>query len=195
MIYVKEGEHLLNEIKNGSSNSFAKFYDKYSSLVFGIAMKILKNKEDAEDLCQDVFIEIFNNPHSFNPKKGSVEAWIAIKTKSRCLDRLRRRNHTLYNTVDEFLETTADKHLVEEQVIMNSERDMIHKALQELPEQQQEAIIGNFFKGYSHRELADHLNRPLGTIKSLVRYGVNNLRKYFEQHNVLMKPRGEKNDM
>ncbi|WP_180994214.1 RNA polymerase sigma factor [Bacillus sp. Marseille-P3661] len=190
-----KGEELLYGFSNGSSKAFEQFYDQYVSLVFGIAMKILKNKADAEDLCHDVFIEIYNNPYGFNPSRGSIEAWIAIKTKSRCLDRLRKQRHSVCNVEEELEEIKLDGSIVEEQVLMNVERDAIHKAIDSLPSKQKAAIVGNYFKGYTHQELSNKLNRPLGTIKSLVRYGIHNLKKYFDVENSFSKARGEKNDM
>lgn len=195
MIKIRDGEDLLNEIINGSSTAIEEFYDHYCGLVFGIAMKILKNKSDAEDLCHDVFIEIFKNPYSFDRKRGSVEAWIAIKTKNRAIDRLKRNKRFGYKAEEAIIETLSDDHSVENEVLLKTDREMIYKALHNLSKPQREVILGNFFKGYSHRELAEKLNRPLGTIKSLVRYGMNNLRKYFEEKNGITKARGEKNDM
>ncbi|WP_207634180.1 RNA polymerase sigma factor [Halalkalibacter urbisdiaboli] len=188
MIHKSEGETWLREIEDGSAIAFEQFYDQYSSFVFGIALNILKNKNDAEDLCHDVFLEIYKNPSSYNRERGSVEAWIAVKTKSRCLDRLKRKK-IAYGT-DNDLADISDSSNVEEKVLANVDRELVMGALQRLPELQRKVIYGNYFLGQSHRKLSEQLNRPLGTIKSLVRYGMNNMKHYFNT-----KARGEKNDM
>lgn len=181
---AKDGKDLLYEITQGSSESFEQFYDRYAPFVFGIAMKLLKNKRDAEDLVQDVFIEIYNNPQSFDPSRGSVEAWVAIKTKSRCLDLLRKKKQVIVNDEEEIIRISTDPQYVEEQVIKNIDQEIINKALKKLPAAQREAIYQNYYKGMSHREVATQLNRPLGTVKSLIRYGIKNMRKYFMKENV-----------
>ncbi|WP_236838695.1 sigma-70 family RNA polymerase sigma factor [Caldalkalibacillus salinus] len=191
------GEALLAQVKAGSTDAFEHFYDLYVRYVFGIAMKMLKNKSDAEDLCHDVFLEIYRNPHSFDPQRGSIEAWIAVKTRSRCLDRLRRSKRMLVKEdVEEDLQkASTDHHLVEEQVITHSEHEEVRQALSALPEAQKAAIYGHYFEGHSHRELEHKLKRPLGTIKSLVRYGIQNMRRFYQEQRSFPKARGEKHDL
>lgn len=181
MTSISDEEYLLQQIGNGSSKAFEQFYDRYSPLVFRIALGILKNQADAEDLCHDVFLEIYHHAASYNRDKGSIEAWIAVRTRSRCLDRLRRARHIHSRAEEELNNKPAEQPPVEEQIILKDEREAIHKALNGLPAAQRLAIYGNFFLGYSHRKLAAQLNRPLGTIKSLVRYGMNNMRKYLKE--------------
>nr|WP_281419578.1 sigma-70 family RNA polymerase sigma factor [Bacillus alkalicola] len=171
----------MEEVKNGSPVAFEQLYDRYSKLVFSIGLKMLKNKTDAEDLTHEVFIEIYRNPYSYDSTRGTVEAWIAVKARSRSLDFLRRSKHdkTVYG--DELMmDRITDPGLVEEEVLTKAEREELLVAMKSLPETQRNVVYSNYFQGESHRVLAEKLNRPIGTIKSLVRYGINNMKKYFE---------------
>jgi len=160
--------------------SFEQFYEEYSHFVYQLALQIVKKKEDAEDICHDVFLEISKNPNSYDPSRGSIEAWLAIKTKSRSFDQLRRKKYRLqYDEQNRFF-TVETTERVEENVFRQLEKEALLHALKRIPKLQQLAVYENFFNQRSHRQLAEELNRPLGTIKSLIRYGLKNLRKQLE---------------
>lgn len=82
---------LLQQIKRGSKEAFAQFYDEYVEFVFRIALNTIDDRQEAEDVCHDVFLEVYQKPESYDPARGSVAAWLAVKTRSRCLDRLRKK--------------------------------------------------------------------------------------------------------
>lgn len=170
-----ESMELLKKIKQGSRDSFNQFYEMHQSFIFHIAFKFVGNKQEAEDICHDVFLEVFQNIKQYDAERGSVRAWLAVKTKSRSLDRLRKKRPLLVNKLEEIKvgqETGADV-----QVIQSLEKDVILKALEELPEKQRKAIYLSYFQGETHKEIASEMNRPLGSVKSFIRYGLNNLRK------------------
>ena len=167
--------HLLQDMEQNSREAFDRFYQLHLDFVFQIAFHIVGNKAEAEDVCHDVFLEVYQKPHQYNPNKGSVKAWLAIKTKSRSLDHLRKKKPVLVERLESFL-TATDKD-AEITVLQELEREVILTALDHIPEDQRKVIYGAYFEGKTQRELADKMGRPLGTIKSLVRYGLNNLRK------------------
>ncbi|HLS10485.1 RNA polymerase sigma factor [Lentibacillus sp.] len=174
------GEHndsiqLLENISMGSRHSFDLFYEKHISFVFQIALHVTGNRAEAEDVCHDVFLEVYQKADQYQVSKGSVEAWLAIRTKSRALDRVRKKKPILRDKLEELLsgeEKGADK-----QFLSELEKDTIIEALKHLPKEQREAIYRSYFREETHKEIASTMNRPLGSVKSLIRYGLNNLRK------------------
>lgn len=170
-----EDEMLLQQISAGSEQAFNEFYQSHISFVFQIAMNILRDEAEAEDVCHDIFLDVYQNPHAYNHRKGSVKAWLAVKTRSRSIDRLRKKKPILIHKL-ESLETEQEIK-AEWHVFKRIETDILLEALKHIPKKQREVIYGIYFQSKTQQELANTLNRPLGTIKSLVRYGLNNLRK------------------
>ena len=167
--------YLLEEIAEGSESSFNEFYNRYVSFVLHIATKTLGDRVEAEDVTHDIFLEIYQKPTNYRPDRGSVKAWIAVMTRNRCIDRLRKKKPILVNKL-ELLET-KEAVKTELSVLMRLEQELIIEALKEIPQKQREVIYGAYFEGKTQVELAKTLNRPLGTIKSLVRYGLKNMQK------------------
>lgn len=182
-----ESTFLLQQIKNGSREAFDKFYDTYFSFVFNIAFHIVKDQLEAEDISHDVFLEIFQKPEQYNPSKGSMRAWLAVKTKSRSIDRLRKKQPLLVNRLEVLI--TSNEPGADVQFLNELQNHILIAALNQIPEEQREAIVRSYFKEETHREIALHMQKPLGSVKSLIRYGLNNLRK---QNSILnwMRPSG-----
>lgn len=174
-----QAERLLREMGEGSAAAFEQFYERFSPLVFSIAMRMVGERMEAEDLCHDIFLEVYRTAGKYDPQRGSVEAWLAVKTKSRCLDRLRRKQSERIEIRDELPEPAGAA--AEETVLAKLERDTLRSAVERIPEAQQRAIYGTYFLSCTHRELSERMNRPLGTVKSLIRYGLMNLRKQLVQ--------------
>ncbi len=162
-------------IGKGCRRSFDEFYENYISFVLHIALKVLGDQMEAEDIGHDIFLEIYQKPHEYNADRGSVKAWLAVKTRNRCIDRLRKRQPVLINKLE--LLDTKDAIQTEMCVLRKLEKDILLDALKYIPEKQREVIYGAYFEDKTQRELANSLNKPLGTVKSMVRYGLNNLRK------------------
>jgi RNA polymerase sigma factor (sigma-70 family) len=171
-----EGERLLREMGRGSRAAFEAFYERYAAFVYRVALRMLHDPMEAEDLCHDIFLEAYRTAAQYDRQRGSVEAWLAVKTKSRCMDRLRRTQ------AKQQREQAADSHplqgdSVEETVLAKLERETVRNVLNGIPEPQRQAVYGAYFQAKTHRELADIMARPIGTVKSLIRYGLHNLRK------------------
>jgi len=170
-----KGKNLLVLIGKGSRQAFDEFYELYASFVLHIAYQVLRDRNEAEDVCHDIFLEIYQKPHEYKSDKGSVKAWLAVKTRSRSIDRLRKRQPVLVHKLEQL--DTEDAVQTEISVLRHLEKKVILDALKHIPKKQREVIYGAYFEGKTQRELAETLNRPLGSIKSMVRYGLNNLRK------------------
>ncbi len=175
-----DSQYLLEGIKNGSAEAFELFYERYHAFVYSVAFKVLQDPLEAEDICHDIFIEISHKAESYNPKKGSVEAWLAIRTRSRSIDLLRRKQKIMTEELPE-PNKAVNLNPVEEKVIQRLDHQLVLSALNQLPEAQRKAVYGSYFKEFTHRDLAARLKQPLGTVKSLVRYGIKNMRKQLVQ--------------
>lgn len=170
------GIELLHLIDEGSERAFIEFYHLYVSFVLQIASQVIGDDLEAEDVCHDIFLEVYENPSEYNEEKGSVKAWLAVKTRNRSIDRLRKKKPLLVQKLETIDRT--DVPITEMQVLKRMEQKVILDALKQLPKKQRDVIYGAYFEGKTQKELALMLNRPLGTIKSSVRYGLQNLRKY-----------------
>jgi RNA polymerase sigma factor (sigma-70 family) len=166
---------LLKQIENGSRKAFDQFYESHISFILQIAIQIIGDQSEAEDVCHDIFLEVYQKPEQYKAEKGSVKAWLAVKTRSRCLDRLRKKKPVLLDKLENML---GKKEIdAEFYVLTQLERETILEALKHIPNEQQKVIYSAYFEGRKQNEMASMMNRPIGTIKSLVRYGLNNLRK------------------
>ncbi|MBN2984393.1 MULTISPECIES: RNA polymerase sigma factor [Cohnella] len=169
----------LEEMNGGSLQAFERFYESAVPLILPIARQLLGDRMEAEDVCHDVLLAVISHPEKFDPGRGSVEAWLAVQTKSRCLDRL-RRNKKLLLTEREDLEAgraSGSSRSPEEAVLSKLEGEALRKALQELPGLQRRALAEAYFASRSQSELAEAWKVPLGTVKSRMRYGLHHLRR------------------
>lgn len=185
---------LLQEIGTGSVEAFNQFYDLHIGFVFQLALKMTRNKQEAEEVCQDVFLEIYRKPDSYDGKRGSMKAWLAIKTRTRSLDLLRKKKVASYKQIEK-IDLQDDLHNPENEVINKMTALELRQAIRNIPKVQQEVLYGTYYDGHTHREMAENLNRPLGTIKSMVRYGINNVKKQLKQIGWKDSSRGDKDDL
>lgn len=173
----QENIQLLKDIAAGSRQAFDIFYEKYISFVYQIAFSIVHNHTEAEDICHDVFLEVYQKARQYSEEKGSIKAWLAVKTKSRSLDRLRKNKPLLIHRLENLSESKKMEPGADLQFLHSLEKHVIVEALKAIPIEQREAIIRSYYNGETHNEIAMTMKKPLGSVKSLIRYGLNNLRK------------------
>ena len=171
---------LLARVGKGDAQAFAQCYEQSSSVLFTLALRILNNHDEASELLQDVYIEAWRKAGSFDPKRGSPMAWLITLTRSRAIDRLRAsasRGRNLTDSIDETsddlrsaLPDPFDTHALEEL------RMLVMEAFKDLPAPQQEAIELAFYGGLTHAEIAAKLDKPIGTVKTRIKLGMNKLR-------------------
>lgn len=178
---------VVREMCKGSEEAFGDFYIQYSSMVLRIALKMTGDRMEAEDICHDVFLEALRKGHRYRADKGSVASWLAVMTRSRCIDRLRKRSRIIAVDSTERHDQWVSGETAEQAVLHKAERLALREALQELPLVQRKAVVTSYYDGLTHRELASEWEVPLGTVKSWIRYGIGNLRK-------LLRKRGWEND-
>jgi len=168
----------LQQIREGSVSAFDRFYERAAPMLMPIACQMLGDRMEAEDVCHDVMMQVITHPERYDPARGSVEAWLLVATKSRCLDRLRRRKRMVLQDAPDAERTPAVRvPLPEETVLAKMEGEAVRLALRQLPASQRKALAAAFYSLRSQRELAEAWQVPLGTVKSRVRYGLNHMRR------------------
>lgn len=171
-------EALIRAVATGDSRAFSTLYDRHAPMLFGLSLKILKDKTLAEDVLQDVFVSVWKKAAQFNAQRGNFGGWITILCRNRCIDAFRSRarlNKRFANWEDDFQNVAGvDRH---SDVFDNIDRQKRLKVgLVKLPREQRIVIEMAYFEGYSQSEISDLLDLPLGTVKTRMRLGMNKLR-------------------
>ena len=178
--------NLLARVAKGDQQAFSQLYDHSSTLLFTLAVRILGNHEEAAELLQDVYLEVWRKVSRYDVGRGTPVAWLVTLTKSRAIDRLRARAARGYRATNSVeagtaaqvadlgpspFETQADQEL----------RIAVGAAVAGLPQAQQQAIELAYYEGLSHAEIAARLNQPLGTVKTRIKLGMSKLRDGLQQ--------------
>ncbi len=172
---------IIKAIQKGNKNAFAELYDLHNTWLMALAFRILQNKRDAEDLLHDVFVEIWNKASSYQPERGTVRSWLAIKIRSRALDRLRKLN-TIKKHISEQSETEYATIATEANISSAVEQEQTQKMLQKLTPTQRNIIELSYFRGLSCQEIANYCQMPLGTVKSGLLRSIQLLRKEYKMN-------------
>ena len=164
---------LVGAIRSGDQGAMAELYDRYSSLVYAVALRLLQDTGAAEDVLQDIFMQLWRKPRAFDASRGNMAAWLAVITRNRAIDALRRRRpqddiEDVIVSVDPDLASVAERSRAMEKV---------RGALQAMPPAQRAALELAYFEGLSHSEIAEKTGEPLGTIKTRIRTGLLSLRR------------------
>jgi RNA polymerase sigma-70 factor (ECF subfamily) len=165
----------VSAIRSGDENAMAELYDRYSSVVYSIALRVLGDTGAAEDVLQEVFLQLWRNPGLFDSSRGNMGPWLAVISRNRAIDALRKRRP----------ETDIEDIVVSVVPDMAGEADRsramekVRGALSAMPAQQRSALEMAYFEGLSHTEIAEKTGEPLGTIKTRIRSGLLSLRKVF----------------
>jgi RNA polymerase sigma-70 factor (ECF subfamily) len=173
---------LLARIVKGDQQAFSQLYDHSSTLLYTLAFRILGSREEAEELLQDVYLEVWRKVSRYDVGRGTPVAWLITLTRSRAIDRLRVRG-TRGRQVTNSLEQSATAHLKDsgpspfETQADQELRLAVGTAINNLPAAQQQAIELAYYEGLSHMEIAARLNLPLGTVKTRIKLGMSKLRE------------------
>jgi len=168
---------LIQQVANQDRDAFGQLYDRFSTLVFTIAMRMLKARSDAEDLLQEVFVQVWRQAQSYKAERGSPEAWIVNIARSRAIDKIRsirRMEKSFVLTEDPARAESSDN--VESSVAESEARMAMSSALANLPETQRRVLELAYFDGLTQTEIANRLAEPLGTVKTRMRSGIQRLR-------------------
>ena len=180
-----DDRQLLRRIVDQDKDALDLLYSRYVTPVYSMALHMLKQPPLAEEVTQDVFLNIWLKASSFNSERGQPRSWIMSVAHHRVVDVIRSRRRTATMTDPEGYETLerlpSGGASVENQVQQNLDRERIMKALATLPENQRQVIVLAYFEGYSQSEMAEFLTEPLGTIKTRVRLAMQKLRAVLQE--------------
>jgi RNA polymerase sigma-70 factor (ECF subfamily) len=167
-----------NVLKQGQSQALQILYERYSSLVYRLAFRVLGNSQEAEDLTQDIFLTLWRS-RNYDPNRGSLGSYLTTLTRSRAIDKLRSRG-----TQTKFLQRWSQLMVTEssspspfEAASLSQRSEQVKAAIAQLPASQRQVLEMAYFAGMSQSEIAKQLETPLGTVKSWCRQGLLNLRK------------------
>jgi RNA polymerase sigma-70 factor (ECF subfamily) len=172
--------NLVQRIVRKDTEALSSLYDRYSRLVFSVALKILSSQEAAEEVTQDVFVQVWHKADTYNVYQGKLVTWITSIARNRAIDQYRRSNvRPEGNSIS--WDDCCDDHSddadgVENNIIDGHQRHMLQEAIQGLPEDQRQALSLAFFRGMTHQEIALELDQTLGTVKTRIRLALLKLR-------------------
>jgi RNA polymerase sigma-70 factor (ECF subfamily) len=164
---------LLKRISERDEAAMAAIFDRYAKMVYSIALRVLHDPAEAEDVMQEVLIQIWRGPLSFVSGQGSLGGWLAVVARNRAIDVLRRRHPS--DTVDEVVLPASIDLAAEAE--RNTLIEKVRTIMRELPQEQQTSMELAFFDGLTHSEIAKKTGDPLGTVKTRIRLALISIRK------------------
>ncbi len=168
---------LLKAIAARDEAALAQLYDQYRSILFGLLMRILHNREEAEDVLQEVFLQVWRRAADFDESRGRPFTWLVTLARSRGIDRLRTiasRERVAVAGAREASEATSD---AASDAFKSEQRGLVTTALAQLPDEQKRPLMLAYFDGLTQSEIAARLGAPLGTVKTRMRTGMMKLRE------------------
>ena len=170
--------YLIQQVAQQDREAFSQLYDRCSSLVFSLAMRMLRVRSDAEDLLQEVFVQVWRQAQNYSAERGSPEAWIINIARSRAIDKIRsiRRMEKSFVLTDDPARAESSEN-VETAAASSEAKLAMNSALANLPEAQRKVLEMAYFDGLTQTEIAARLKEPLGTVKTRMRSGIQRLRE------------------
>lgn len=177
---------LLQRIAARDTTALAELYDRHHRLLFGLILRILRDRAEAEEILQEVFVRVWTRAASFDSRLGGPLAWFVGVSRNCAIDRLRaRRTRAAVDGLPHVAGAAdsapaADIQSPEGAVLDAERRQVVAETLAHLPAEQRQLIEAAFFEGYTHSELADRFGLPLGTVKTRIRTGMIAMRQRLE---------------
>jgi RNA polymerase sigma-70 factor (ECF subfamily) len=168
---------LLHAVSRGDESALAAIYDRYRLILFGLVLRILNDRQEAEDILQETFVQIWRRAGDFDESRGRVFTWLVTIARSRALDRLRALSSRA-RVADEAAQLPRDEVGDASTDALRSEQStIVRRALAELPEEQRRTLLLAYFEGLTQTEIAERLGDPLGTVKTRMRLGLIKLKE------------------
>ncbi|MGH9518476.1 MAG: RNA polymerase sigma factor [Terriglobales bacterium] len=164
---------LLLRVKNGDESAMTEIFEHYGGMVYSVALRVLNDPGQAEDVMQEILIQVWKNSAAYVEGRGSLGAWLAVMARHRAIDALRRRKPT--DAVEEVVLASGTD--LARDVERNAMMDKVRVVLDALPREQQWSLELAFFEGLSHSEIAARTGDPLGTVKTRIRSALISVRK------------------
>jgi len=173
-----EDAELLRAVARGDEAAFARVYDRYSPILLGLLLRILRSRAEAEDVLQEVCLQVWQQARSFDPARGRPFTWLVTLSRSRAIDRLRAvdsRERAAQRSAEDAPPDAAPQGRADEDAIRAERAEAVRDALGELPEEQRQVLVLAYLEGMSQSEIAAAKNQPLGTVKTRTRAGLKKL--------------------
>ncbi len=171
---------LMRRIQEEDSEALSELYDRYNGILKALILRVIHNEAEAEDLLQEIFMEIWNQAKNFSAQKGKPLGWMVTLARRRAIDGLRKKQ--AYARAGERLQAETEQHpdawmhnSTQEEVQFSDTRILVREVINSLPPPQQQAIELAFFRGMSQREIAADTNTPLGTVKTRLELGLKKI--------------------
>jgi RNA polymerase sigma-70 factor (ECF subfamily) len=171
---------LMRAIQAEEPEALSQLYDRYSGILKALVLRVIHNEAEAEDLLQEIFMEIWNQAKNFSAHKGKPLGWMVTLARRRAIDGLRKKQ--AYARAEERLQSETEQqpeawvhNATEVEIALGDTRVLIRQVIDSLPPAQQEAIELAFFRGMSQREIAANTNTPLGTVKTRLELGLKKI--------------------
>ena len=170
---------LIQKMMTGDESALSALYDRYSPMLFGMLTRILQDRDAAEEVLQDLFLQLWKNPALYDASRGSLPAWLMVIGRNRAISRLRGRRfrEVLEENEGEFAATFASDQNIEEDAARAELARNLKEAMGTLPAEQRHALELAYFEGMSQSEIAQKTGCPLGTVKTRVRTAMSALRQ------------------
>jgi len=174
-----EDERLVARVVKGDRRAFELLYDRYAATIFGLALRMLGDREMAEEAVQEIFVRVWRRLGSFDQSRAFAP-WLFGIAHNYCIDELRRRKvrpqFVYEDDENSVLSDIPDELDVGEAAILAEQGQIVRAALEQLPEEQRQALLLAYFGGLTQQEIAVKLGNPLGTVKTRMRLGLQKLR-------------------
>lgn len=171
---------LMHAIQKEDPEALALLYDRYNGILKALILRVIHNEAEADDLLQEIFMEIWNQAKNFSAQKGKPLGWMVTLARRRAIDGLRKKQ--AYARAGERLQNETEQqpdawvhNATEEEITFSDTRILVRQVINTLPVAQQQAINLAFFRGMSQREIAAHTNTPLGTVKTRLELGLKKI--------------------
>ena len=171
---------LMQGIQRGDPDALSELYDRYNGIIKALILRVIHNEAEADDLLQEIFMEIWNQAKNFSAQKGKPLGWMVTLARRRAIDGLRKKQ--AYARAEERLQSETEQqpeawvhNTTETEISRGDTRELIRKVIDSLPLAQQQAVELAFFQGMSQREIAAKTNTPLGTVKTRLELGLKKI--------------------
>ena len=167
-----EDAELLRAVARGDESAFARVYDRYGPILLGLLLRILRSRAEAEDVLQEVFLQVWQQARSFDESRGRAFTWLVTLARSRAIDRLRAvdsRERAALRSAEDGPPAAQTRPLADDDAIRAERAEAVRGALGELPEEQRQVLVLAYLEGMSQSEIAAAKNQPLGTVKTRTR--------------------------
>ncbi|PWT83438.1 MAG: hypothetical protein C5B57_06820 [Blastocatellia bacterium] len=180
---------LLNRIVARDSGAVGELYDRHSRLLYGLILRVLRDRSEAEEVLQEVFVQVWMRAETYNVALGTPAAWLVRIARNRAIDRL-RANNVRARTVEE-TPLPPPVESPEARAAMSEQQRAVARALEALPLEQRQLIEYAYFQGLTQSELAERFGLPLGTVKTRVRTGMMTLKRELQLLDPAVAARGQ----